>query len=306
MNSQNLATSIHQRLLNKSQELSENFNRLLSRYVQERLLYRLSKSEHAQTFILKGAMLFVAWTGHLHRPTKDLDLLGYGTDSVEEITSLFRQICNVDVPADGVVFDPDSVQVEDIRDQQLYGGKRVRLIGHLGSARISVHIDVGFGDAVTPGATIKEFPTLLDFPPPMIRLYPPETVVAEKLQAIVALDMQNSRMKDFFDLWQLARSFTFRCDTLSAAISTTFNRRETKLPKEFPTGLSDEFAHNAEKATQWRAFLRRIASDDVELDLDVVINDLREFLGPPLFAAESNESRQETWQDGGPWVGNEY
>jgi len=306
MNNQNLAISVHQRLLNKSQELSENFNRLLSRYVQERLLYRLSKSEHAQKFILKGAMLFVAWTGHLHRPTKDLDLLGYGADSVAEITSLFRQICNVTVLADGVVFDPESVQVEDIRDQQVYGGKRVRLIGNLGSAHIPIHIDVGFGDAVTPDATLEKFPTLLDFPPPMIRIYPPETVIAEKLQALIALGIQNSRMKDFFDLWQLARSFNFESDALSTAIRTTFNRRATKLPKEFPIGLSDEFARNTEKNTQWHAFLRRIAFEDDELDLGMIINDLREFLGIPLFAAAKNESLKKIWQDGGPWIEKEY
>ena len=302
MNNANLATSVHQRLLNKSRELGENFNRLMGRYVQERLLYRLSLSEHGDTFVLKGAVLFIAWTGQLYRPTKDIDFLGYGIDSIERITSVFQQVCLVEIPPDGVVFDAESVQVEDIRDQELYGGKRVRLVGHLGSARVPVHIDVGFGDVVTPDVQMMAFPTLLEFPSPKINVYPPETAIAEKVQAMVALGIRNSRMKDFYDLWQFAQHFTFEGETLVAAIRATFSRRETEIPKDYPVGLSDVFAEDRDKITQWQAFLRRGPSDDDNMNLRVVIDNLRIFLGPPLFAACKNESLGQSWHPGGPWI----
>jgi predicted nucleotidyltransferase component of viral defense system len=298
----NLAASVHQRLLNLRQEEGKDFNLLLKRYTLERLLYRLSRSKHSDQFVLKGAMLFVVWGQHLRRPTRDLDLLGYGSSSPERLLELFRQICGLDVEPDGLEFDADSINVVEIRAGQEYQGQRVRLIARLGAARISVQIDIAFGDMIVPEAKMIDYPALLDFPSPRIRVYPKETVVAEKLQAIVALGMANSRMKDFYDIHFLSREFPFDGSVLIKAISTTFERRQTQIPSNIPLALSDEFATNRNKATQWKAFLKRSGLDDAEKEFSRVIGELRNFLLPPIYASAQGEIFKKSWTAGGPWV----
>jgi len=302
----NLSASIRQRLLNLSRERNEVFNLVLMRYALERFLYRLARSEHAENFVLKGAMLFTAWTEKLHRPTKDLDLLGHGNDSGEHLKALFQKICQAKVEPDGLVFDESTVRVEEIRDDQEYQGQRIRLTAHLGNARIPVQIDVAFGDVITPGTEEIDYPTLLNMPPPRIRSYPRETVVSEKLQAMVTLGMVNSRMKDFYDIWVISKQFPFEGLTLTRAIQATFERRRTQIPKNIPAALSDEFAANQEKGTQWRAFLKRTQLADQGFELSLVINELRNFLIPPLRAAASGESFSLLWEEGGPWVHLSY
>lgn len=238
----NLAASVRQRLLNLSITQREDPHLTLTRYALERLLYRLAQSQYAGQFILKGAMLFVLWTKSAHRPTRDLDLLGFGEASGERLTAVFQEMCGVVVEPDGLEFDPDSIRVAEIREGQSYQGQRVKLIARLGNANIPAQVDIGFGDVVTPEAQAIDYPTLLNLPAPRIRAYPPETVVAEKLQALVDLGMQNSRMKDFYDLWIIARQFSFEGPTMVAAVRATFERRATTLPKTVPTGLSEEFA----------------------------------------------------------------
>ncbi len=297
----NLSASIRQRLLNLSRERNEVFNLVLTRYALERFLYRLAQSGHAKEFVLKGAMLFTAWTEKLHRPTKDLDLLGHGNDSGEHLQSLFQKICQVEVEPDGLVFDESTVRVEEIRDDQEYQGQRICLTARLGNARIPVQIDVAFGDVITPKAEEIEYPTLLNMPPPRIRSYPRETVVAEKLQAMVALGMVNSRMKDFYDIWIISIQFPFEGSILTRAIRATFERRRTQIPKGIPAALSDEFVANQEKVIQWKAFLKRTQLEDHGVDLSLVINELRNFLIPPLRAVASGEPFFQYWREGGPW-----
>ena len=301
----NLAVSVRQRLLNLSVSRGEDPNLTLTRYALERLLYRLAHSEYAGQFILKGAMLFALWMKSEHRPTRDLDLLGFGEASNERLTAIFQRFCDVEVEPDGLTFDVRSVQVAEIREGQTYQGQRVKLIGLLGTARIPLKIDVGFGDAVTPEAKEIDYPTLLDLPAPRIRAYPPETVVAEKLQAMVALGMQNSRMRDFYDLWIIARQFSFEGATLVTAIGATFNRRRTDLPLTVPTGLSDEFATDEHKMTQWKAFLARSQLEEKGIALAQVINELRTFLMPVLDAAANSKGFAHSWANGGPWVANQ-
>jgi len=301
-NPPNLAASVHQRLLNLRDESGQDFNRLLVKYALERLLYRISKSDYSHQFVLKGALLFVAWNRDSHRPTQDMDLLGYGNSSVDNIQTLFENICNITVESDGLLFDSKSVTVQKIRENQDYESQQVQVLARLGNARIRLQIDIGFGDVVTPAVQMIDYPVLLDFPKPQIRAYPPETVIAEKLQAMVFLDLQNSRMKDYYDLWYLAHHFTFEGDTLVAAIRATFNRRETVIPTDFPVGLSRAFAEDDAKAAQWRAFLSRVSPEMSEMDLRVVIEDLRAFLGPPLFAAGRNESLRKSWHHDGTWL----
>ena len=249
-------------------------------------------------------MLFALWMESDHRPTRDLDLLGYGEASNERLTEIFGELCDVTVEPDGLKFDAGSVRVAEIREGQAYQGQRVKLIGLLGTARIPVQIDVGFGDVVTPETQEIDYPTLLDLPAPRIRAYPPETVVAEKLQAMVALGMQNSRMRDFYDLRIIARQFAFEGATLVAAVTATFNRRLTDIPQTVPTGLSDEFATDEHKDTQWKAFLARSQLEGTEMTLSQLIDELRNFLMPVLDAAASAKDFDQSWVNGGPWAAN--
>ncbi len=217
-----LPASVRQRLLNLSRDRGEDFNFVLTRYAVERLLYRIACSEYATQFILKGASLIAVWTGRELRPTQDVDLLGLGDSSNKRIIQVFQQICRVDVEPDGLQFNPEIIRVEDIREGQAYGGQRVRLLANLGNTQIAVQIDIGFGDPVTPEAKEITYPTLLDFPAPRILAYPPESVVAEKLEALVSLGMVNTRMKDIYDLRLMARLLTFEGSTLVDAIRATF------------------------------------------------------------------------------------
>lgn len=297
-----MAASVRQRLLNLARERGENYQLLLTRYALERFLYRLSISRYAQRYVLKGAFRFMAWTNEAHRPTKDLDLAGSGDESPQELGKIVSEICWVeDAPDDGLQFDAGMVQVEAIREDQVYQGLRVKFVAHLGNIPINVQIDVGFGDAVTPGPEVIDYPTLLDQPAPHIRAYPKESVVAEKLQAMVAIGMPNSRMKDFYDIWTMARIFPFKGAVLAQAIEATFARRKTALPSDVPTALGDEFAQDSGKAAQWGAFVKRNDLETGGAELSQVVADLREFLLPPLHAAAAGIKFEAAWPTGGPW-----
>lgn len=299
--SRNLAQSVHQRLLNKAREQKEDPNLTLIHYALERFLYRLGCSAHRDRFILKGAMLFTAWINQPHRPTRDLDLLGMGDSSDAALTQVFHEIVRTPVEPDGLEFDDQSISISEIREAQDYPGKRVKLPARLGNARLNLQIDIGFGDAVTPEPTEIDYPALLDSPSPRIRAYPCETVIAEKLQALVVFDMAISRMKDFYDMWMLAKQFSFDGASLSAAMAATFERRNTAIPDGVPTALTDEFAANRTKQTQWTAFLKRNALADAPPDLPGVVHDLREFLLEPLRAAADRQTFPKSWSGGGPW-----
>jgi predicted nucleotidyltransferase component of viral defense system len=297
----NLAASVHRRLLNLSQTRGENFNLLLVQYALERFLYRLVQSGYAHQFVLKGALLFVIWRLKEHRPTRDLDLLGYGDSSPEVLDRLFRNICAVEAE-DGLIFHPDSVRVREIREEQEYGGQRVHLVATLGQARIPLQIDIGFGDAITPAAEEVEYPTLLGFPALRLRAYPKETVVAEKLQSMVMLGILNSRMKDFYDIWALSQQFPFDGRILAQAIRATLERRRTELPQTPPVALTPQFAQEPSKITQWKAFLRRNQLDVGGADLAQIVDLLGHFLLPPLAAIADGRGFAGRWPPGGPWV----
>ena len=297
-----MAASVRQRLLNLSREKGEDFQLVLTWYGLERLLYRLGCSEHGVDFVLKGAMLFPAWSGRDYRLTRDLDLLGYGDASPERLTGIFKALCTIDVESDGLVFDEKSIRVTNIREEQDYQGQRVQMIAYLGKARIDLQIDIGFGGVVHPTAVELQYPTLLKFPAPKIQGYPPESVVAEKFQAMVSLGMVNSRMKDFYDIWLIAKQFAFEGPVLVEAIKATFQRRNTTIPDSIPKGLSDEFASDPEKATQWKSFLSRTGLQTVSAGLEQVVHELHAFLIPLIDAAAKNKAFNLQWRDGGPWI----
>jgi predicted nucleotidyltransferase component of viral defense system len=246
-------------------------------------------------------MLFVLWEGNLHRMTRDLDLLGFGSSAIPDVERAVREVVAFEVEDDGVAFAPETVRGDLIREEQEYEGVRVTAEARVGSARVRLKVDVGFGDAITPEADEATFPTLLDAPPPILRVYPKETVVAEKLQAMVALGILNSRMKDFYDLWYLARHDAFDGPTLTEAVRATFARRTTSLPDDVPLALTDEFATDAGKQAQWQAFVRR-GRLSKEATLAEVIVALRRFLLPILQTAHSDTPLDAGWEPDGPWA----
>ncbi len=251
------AESIRARLLNRARADSVEFQQLLTRFALERLLYRLSISKHRDQFVLKGALLFNLWYGEPHRPTRDVDFLGLGADDMPRVESVFRDLCEIGV-ADGIVFDPSSVKSAEIRLEANYGGVRVNLQRTLAGARCPVQADIGFGDAVTPAPEETFYPTLLpDMPAPQLRVYPKYTVIAEKFHAVIELGMENSRMKDYFDLWVLTGDPGVDLEIMRQAILATFERRKTKLPTNTPVGLSDEFSADVLKQSQWKGFASR-------------------------------------------------
>lgn len=300
MSARNIAASVRARLLNRARETGQDFSLILIRYALERLLYRLSISAYADQFLLKGALLFDLWFDIPHRPTRDADFLGLGSTELPDLETIFRNICTVDAE-DGVTFRPDTVQAAEIRKEANYDGVRVTLLGLIDGARCPVQIDIGFGDAVTPGPEEVQYPVMLpDFQAPRLRVYPRYPVVAEKLEAITALGIANSRMKDFFDLWILSRHTEFDGDTLRRAIRATFVRRKTPLPADVPFGLTDDFARDPQKQTQWQAFLGKNRLE--ALQLEVLVAALRDFLLPPVAAANADYRFPQFWPAGGPWT----
>lgn len=295
-----IAASVRARLLNRARERGDDFQLVLTRYLNERLLYRLSQSPHGSGFVLKGATVFTVWTGEPYRATRDVDLLGFGDPSEERLRTIFRDVLSVDVPDDGVWFRPESLAVEPIRADQEYGGIRVTVDSGVAAARVRLQVDVGFGDAITPEAVVAELPTLLEFAPPRLRVYPRETVVSEKLEAMVTLGLLNSRMKDFYDLSVLSRTFAFDGALLQRAIRATLERRGTPLPASMPVALTEEFAGDATKQTQWKAFCRKSGATSVG-NLPAVVMEIERFLGEPLLAASRGEDFRRSWPVGGPW-----
>jgi len=271
----NIAASVRGRLLNLSRERNQPFQLLLTRYVLERLLYRLSMTEHRDRFVLKGAMLMTTWFEDPFRPTQDLDLLGSGNPDPDAMLAVFREVCAV-AADDGVVFDGAALTIEHIREEMEYGGLRLKTNAALDGARIRVLVDIGFGDVAEPEEL--ELPVLLDLPAPKLRAYRPETVIAEKFQAMVMLGRANSRMKDFYDIWVLARSNEFEEGRLARAIRATFDRRATAIPVEPPDALTRAFAEDAAKQQQWVSFVQDVAVQPGSLTL--VVDDLAAFLMP--------------------------
>ncbi len=302
--SSNVAASVKTRLFNLSMEKGEDYQLILTKFAIERLLYRLSVSEHARQFVIKGAMLFEAWTEEKHRPTKDLDLLGYGDDSEARLAKIFREICQEKVELDGLEFDADSIRVEPIREGQEYQGKRIKFFTRLERTRIRVQVDIGFGDVVKPGVQKIAYPVMLDdFPVPIIRAYPKEAMVAEKLETLVRKGLLNSRMKDFYDLHAMAAHFDFEGPALREAVEATFRRRKTGIPEEIPPALSDEFIGDRDKQRQWKAFLGRNRLEVEGNELAEMVKQLRKFLMPVLAAISGARPLKAHWSDGAWRVG---
>lgn len=273
----NMAKSVKDRLLNIARKEGRAFDILLVRFALERLLYRLSISAHRDRFVLKGGMLVTVWVADDNRVTRDADFLGHGDADPDRLIADFGEIMAIESD-DGLAFDIDALAATVIREEMEYGGVRLKTAAYLERTRIPVTIDIGFGDAMADAAQRLDYPTLLDLPAPQVRSYPPATVIAEKFQAMVALGVLNGRMKDYYDLWAIPRAIDISADDLDAAISATFERRRTLIPKERPPGLSVEMFGDEGKQRQWRAYAASLKLDAVSLES--IIEEVWELVGP--------------------------
>jgi predicted nucleotidyltransferase component of viral defense system len=292
---------VQRRLVSHAKAINVDPNLVLVRYATERLLYRLSQSTHAGRFILKGGALMLVWLGETIRPTRDIDLLGFGDLEATALARTFADICATPVEPDGLVFDAKSVRVEAIRPEDDYGGQRVVLAAHLGPARLRIQVDIGIGDSVVPDPEWLDYPSLLDLPRPKVRAYRRETAIAEKVHAMVVLGTKNSRMRDFFDVHALAMHTSFDGRNVARAFRSTFTRRKTPLPIEVPVALTRAFADIEGKREQWAAFVQRNRLTMAPQHLDGVTDRLTAFVWPPLAAAAADTEFGKAWSAGGPW-----
>ncbi len=295
----NIPASVRQRLLNRAKSDRRPFNELLQYYAMERFLYRLSQSAHADRFILKGALMLRVWRSPELRPTMDIDMLGKTSNEEADIVAQIRDILTVDVETDGLAFDPDSIQAERITEDADYEGIRIRFLGALGSARINMQIDIGFGDVVYPEPEESDLPTMLNSPAPRLLCYSRESSIAEKLEAMVKLGMLNSRMKDFYDIWLLSRQFDFDGTKLAEAIRLTFEQRGTTLPAEIEA-FTEPFIEA--KQTQWAAFWKRLQQNHVPASFREITVSVNRFLSPIVAALSSGKPSPTNWTAPGAWT----
>lgn len=295
----NVAASVRQRLLNRAKGDKRPFNELLQYYAMERFLYRLSRSPHADCFILKGALMLRVWRSPEFRPTMDIDMLGRTSNEEAGIITQIRDVIAVEVDSDGLTFDPASVQSERITEGADYEGMRVRFRGMLDTARITMQIDIGFGDIIYPGPEKSDFPTMLNFPAPRLLCYSRESAIAEKFEAMVKLGILNSRMKDFYDIWLLSRLFDFDGMNLTEAIRLTFEQRGTALPAEV-VAFSKAFIDT--KQVQWAAFRRRLQQDQVPASFHEVVLAVEKFLAPLVSVLSQDRPKPMSWNAPGPWL----
>ncbi len=297
----NLAASVRQRLLNIAKRDGEAFDLVLTRYALERLLYRLGQSKYHDQFLLKGAMLFAVWGGEIHRPTRDVDLLGFGTSELPQVEKFFRDICQESVEPDGLEFLPDTMRAMEIREDQEYQGVRVLFEARLENAVIPIQIDIGYGDAVTPAPEDITYPTVLDFAAPKLRAYPIYTVVAEKFQAMVWLGIVNSRMKDFYDLWIIMRKFPFEGEISECGNRGHLCAAQYSLADRSPFSPDTSIRQRCGKTNAVESLLRKNALPVDDLTFPDIITALHDFLMPPTTAARTGISFHATWPAGGSW-----
>ncbi|MBW1863601.1 MAG: nucleotidyl transferase AbiEii/AbiGii toxin family protein [Deltaproteobacteria bacterium] len=263
-------------------------------------MYRLSKSPHADRFLLKGALMFLAWTGPGSRPTMDIDLLGKIDNSLEVVVAAMKDVCDMEVEPDGMAFHSETVTAARITEGAEYEGVRCRVRGSLGKARIFLQIDIGFGDVIVPGPCLVVYPSLLDFPPPELNGYSKESTIAEKFQTMFKLGVLNSRMKDFYDIWFLSRMFDFRGETLAEAIEKTFENRNTPITVN-PTVFNFSFTKDEDKKIQWLGFIKKAKLIDAPGSFEDVAAAVKVFLEPIVAATVERQRFHSIWTAPGPW-----
>lgn len=299
----NVAHSVRTQLLALAKQRKEDFNFLIERYALERMLFRLSNSSHVNRFVLKGGLLVSLWASNTYRPTRDADMLAYGDPKPEGLKEIFRELCTLESQSDGLIFDPETITDQAIKEDQEYSGTRIVIEASLMDIKIRVQFDIGFGDAVYPEAQIAEYPTMIaGLSSPKLKVYPRETVIAEKFETLIVRGLDNSRMKDYYDLWFLQQTFDFDGATLAQALRGTFERRRTPLLQEIPIGLSEQFYSNDAKLKQWNAFLQRNAVKQQPNNLAEVIKDISRFILPVYVACTKGELFAGNWNLEKGWL----
>jgi len=299
-NIKNIDASVHQRLLNKAKDDGRPFNELLQHFAIERFIYRLSKSPHADRFLLKGALMFLAWTGPGSRPTMDIDLLGKIDNSLEVIVAAMKDACETEVEPDGMAFHSETVTAARITEGADYEGVRCRVRSSLGKVRISLQIDIGFGDVIVPGPYKFSYPALFDFTPPELYGYTKESTIAEKFQTMVKFGVLNSRMKDFYDIWFLSRMLDFRGETLAEALEKTFENRNTPITAN-PTVFDLSFTKDEDKKVQWLGFIKKAKITDAPGSFEDVAAAVKVFLEPVVDSIVVRQTFHSIWTAPGPW-----
>ena len=300
----NFGESVRARLLAVAKRENIQLEYLLLRYALERFLYRIGTSKYADRFVLKGASAFAVWLGPFVRVTRDADMEAFGFENPEAIVAIFKDVCLLEYPEDAVAFDVDSFAWEPIKKDDSYPGMRIKFRADIGGAKVSLHFDVGSGDSVYPTAERAEYPTLLGHAAPCLRIYPRYTIVSEKFSNMVVRGMLNSRLKDYYDIWMLARTFDFSGEVLAEAIARTFERRRINIPDSIPDSLSPEFAENPLKASQWKSFLKTIGCAPKPDSLAEAVACVKRFL-EPVMVRENNKiglvwrSSQGQWMESG-------
>jgi hypothetical protein len=297
----NIAASVRAKLQNRGKETNRPFAELLQYYSMERFLYRLSKSEYAEKFILKGALMFTVWDVPQRRTTLDIDFLSKSSLDPAKLEKVIREVCQVNVPDDGLFFDADTVIGERIKENADYEGVRIKFKGFLERARIPMQIDIAFGDVIYPKPGLIHYPVILDLPEPHLMGYTYESVVAEKFEAMIKLGDSNSRMKDFYDVWLLSRKFDFVGTDLSEAIRKTFKRRKTALPKKIPLFSKDIYDQNSDRQTLWKSFLKKTNTKNTLETLNEIALSIENFLASPIIAIHTGQNFTFKWKAPGPW-----
>jgi len=300
-NLKNIPASVHQRLLNVAKATNEELQALLTRFALERLLYRLGRSPHREALVLKGAFLFLAWGESASRPTKDIDFLATGEAEIGRFEDLIRDVCKVADPNDGLEYHAETVHGEAIREQAHHDGIRIYLLATLGNARIPLQIDIGSGDAIDPDPVDISYPTVLDLPAPSIRAYRRESVIAEKLEALVSIGEATSRLKDFFDIWRFSSVFAFDGQNMQRAVQSTFDRRHTPIPVGIPPALGGEFTRDADRVKQWDRLVTRFAAEETTPSLTDVCGKILRFATPIFSRIRDGRAFAGSWPPGGPW-----
>jgi hypothetical protein len=296
-NKSNMGQSVFTRLLNIAKQSGETHQYLLTRYAIERLLYRLSISEYAEQFILKGGTLLLAWQGKNHRVTRDVDFLGIGTSRIADIKQIFKTICLIPTIDDGVIFLPERMMGEEIMENKRYAGARITLIAQIYSAKQTIQVDIGFGDVIIPRREKLAYPSQLDMPAPQLWVYPKYTVIAEKFETMISLGIINSRLKDFYDVWLMARLFDFEGEILKQAIKSTFERRNRPLPANTPSAFTPEFYADKDRVIQWGSFIKRdIINQTGEIvTFTEVIQSIQSFIMPVIESSKQDQSFNAIW-----------
>ncbi len=294
----NLPASVHAKLLAIAKQRTVNYEHILQQYVNERILYRLSKTRYSNDFVLKGGTLFGLLFGQPNRPTKDIDFLSFGDNEPETLRTSFLSILAVNED-DGIVFDLGTLNADKIKEDEQYEGVRLTCNATFQKSRILVQIDIGFGDAILTQEKMK-LRTLLDFPQPELFVYPPESVISEKFEAMVKLGLFNSRMKDFYDIYGYSQEADFQADKICEALKQTFLRRATPIPIVVPLALTSEFFENKEKVTQWKAFKKRVKAAE-NLDLKSVCEQIEQFLMPAVTMLAPNAKVEGYWSRQTGW-----